>query len=56
MEVATVMSRMWGSFVSDLDTNGHGLEGWLIWPTYEAGMGMNIVCLTLMRALLRGML
>ncbi|CZR63329.1 related to carboxylesterase type B [Phialocephala subalpina] len=46
VEAATAMSRMWASFVSDFDPNGHGLDGWPRWPRYraeEGKVGKNMV-------------
>lgn len=45
IKIATLMSRMWASFVSDLDPNNHGLEGYPSWPRYdmEGGVGENMV-------------
>jgi len=46
VEVATLMSRMWASFVHDLDPNNHGLAGYPVWPPYnvnEGGVGSNVV-------------
>jgi carboxylesterase type B len=44
-ELAKLMSKMWVSFVHDLDPNGHGVNGVPTWPTYvaEDGYGKNIV-------------
>lgn len=39
VKVASLMSRMWASFVTDLDPNNHGLEGYPVWPRYEVGEG-----------------
>ncbi|RDW80939.1 carboxylic ester hydrolase-26 [Coleophoma crateriformis] len=44
--VSTLMSRMWVSFVHDLNPNGHGLPGYPVWPQYNAktgGVGYNYV-------------
>ncbi|KAJ4385619.1 hypothetical protein N0V93_010048 [Gnomoniopsis smithogilvyi] len=42
-----LMSRMWASFVADLDPNNHGLTGCPIWPLWNTtnanGVGTNFV-------------
>jgi carboxylesterase type B len=46
VNVATLMSRMWASFVNDLDPNNHGLTGYPVWPKYDVagtGVGENMV-------------
>lgn len=46
VNVATLMSRMWTSFIHDLDPNNHGLPGYAQWPKYNitnGGVGDNMV-------------
>lgn len=46
IEVATLMTRMWASFVHHLNPNEHGLTGYPTWPKYDAteqGVGDNFV-------------
>ncbi|CAN8102093.1 unnamed protein product [Discula destructiva] len=46
-EASLLMSRMWASFVTDLDPNNHGLPGYPVWPIWNVnnsnGVGMNLV-------------
>jgi carboxylesterase type B len=44
-DLAALMSRMWISFVAELDPNGHGLRDQPKWPAYVAmdGYGQNFV-------------
>lgn len=46
VQVSTLMSRMWASFVSDLNPNNHVLTGYPVWPAYNTsrqGVGENFV-------------
>ncbi|KAF7556984.1 hypothetical protein G7Z17_g1060 [Cylindrodendrum hubeiense] len=46
-KMSKLMSRMWASFVADLDPNNHGLTGYPSWPTRNVsnvdGVGSNFV-------------
>lgn len=45
-DLADLMSRMWISFVHDMDPNGHGVAGTPQWPLYRdegVGNGRNFV-------------
>jgi len=46
VNIAALMSRMWVSFINDMDLNGHGHTGYPAWPKYdisEEGLGDNFV-------------
>ncbi|KAH8152546.1 uncharacterized protein LAJ45_03386 [Morchella importuna] len=37
VKLGHLMARMWASFVTDLDPNGHGVDGIAKWPDYRKG-------------------
>lgn len=44
-DLANLMSRMWVSFIHDLDPNNHGITGIEAWPLYNntGGFGENFL-------------
>ncbi|KAM5344227.1 hypothetical protein ACJ41O_012764 [Fusarium nematophilum] len=44
LDFAQLVTRMWISFITDLDPNNHGIAGVAKWPTYNAtgGYGQNL--------------
>ncbi|GKU09056.1 unnamed protein product [Fusarium langsethiae] len=45
--MSILLSRTWASFVSELDPNNHGLDGYPVWPKWNTsqpvGVGSNMV-------------
>ncbi|KAI8650137.1 hypothetical protein LRP88_14782 [Fusarium phalaenopsidis] len=39
LQLAKLVTRMWISFINDLDPNNHGIRGVEKWPMYKAGGG-----------------
>ncbi|KAL4793842.1 carboxylesterase family protein [Aspergillus venezuelensis] len=44
LDLANLAARMWSSFVTDLDPNGHGVDSIPLWPAYRSDSeGSNFV-------------
>ncbi|KAK5071174.1 hypothetical protein LTS08_000188 [Lithohypha guttulata] len=42
VDLSSLMSRMWASFVHDGNPNGHGLQGYQQWPAYDVVSGGGV--------------